>query len=93
VTPASTAASRSSIESSPSGSVSQVKKPPVGSLHVQTSPSSRRSAADSETQFYSAWTFDHFVPPGAGQDVTGSCFEGWSALADRKSTRLNSSHR
>jgi F420-dependent oxidoreductase-like protein len=36
---------------------------------------------DSETQFYSAWTFDHFVPPGAGQDVTGSCFEGWSALA------------
>src|SRR5207249_3301429 len=36
---------------------------------------------DSETQFYSAWTFDHFVPPGAGQDVSGSCFEGWSALA------------
>ena len=36
---------------------------------------------DGETKFYSAWTFDHFVPPGAGQDVTGSCFEGWSALA------------
>src|SRR2546423_8412911 len=36
---------------------------------------------DSETQFYSAWTFDHFVPPGAGQDASGSCFEGWSSLA------------
>jgi F420-dependent oxidoreductase-like protein len=36
---------------------------------------------DTETQFYSAWTFDHFVPPGAGQDINGSCFEGWSSLA------------
>src|SRR5688572_19425520 len=38
---------------------------------------------DRETQFYSAWTYDHFVPPGArpGQDRDGGCFEGWSALA------------
>jgi alkanesulfonate monooxygenase SsuD/methylene tetrahydromethanopterin reductase-like flavin-dependent oxidoreductase (luciferase family) len=36
---------------------------------------------DTQTQFYSAWTFDHFVPPGAGQDPNGSCFEGWSSLA------------
>jgi F420-dependent oxidoreductase-like protein len=36
---------------------------------------------DRETSFYSAWTFDHFVPPGPGQDPNGSCFEGWSALA------------
>src|SRR5262245_47001249 len=36
---------------------------------------------DRETSFYSAWTFDHFVPPGAGQDPSGSCFDGWSALA------------
>jgi F420-dependent oxidoreductase-like protein len=36
---------------------------------------------DRETSFYSAWTFDHFVPPGPGQDTNGSCFEGWSALA------------
>ncbi|HYM15957.1 MAG TPA: TIGR03560 family F420-dependent LLM class oxidoreductase [Dehalococcoidia bacterium] len=36
---------------------------------------------DRETQFHSAWTFDHFVPPGAGQDVNANCFEGWSALA------------
>jgi F420-dependent oxidoreductase-like protein len=36
---------------------------------------------DRETQFYSAWTYDHFVPPGAGQDTGASCFEGWSALA------------
>ena len=36
---------------------------------------------DRETSFYSAWTFDHFAPPGPGQDPNGSCFEGWSALA------------
>ena len=36
---------------------------------------------DGETKFHSAWTFDHFVPPGAGQDVNANCFEGWSALA------------
>ena len=36
---------------------------------------------DRETNFYSAWTFDHFVPPGVGQDPSGSCFEGWSSLA------------
>lgn len=36
---------------------------------------------DEESKFYSAWTFDHFVPPGAGQDVKANCFEGWSALA------------
>lgn len=36
---------------------------------------------DRETQFYSAWTFDHYIPPGPGQDPNASCFEGWSALA------------
>jgi F420-dependent oxidoreductase-like protein len=36
---------------------------------------------DRDTKFYSAWTFDHFVPPGAGQDANANCFEGWSALA------------
>jgi F420-dependent oxidoreductase-like protein len=36
---------------------------------------------DSETQFYSAWTFDHLIPPGPGQDPNANCFEGWSALA------------
>jgi F420-dependent oxidoreductase-like protein len=36
---------------------------------------------DTETLFHSAWTFDHFVPPGPGQDVNANCFEGWSALA------------
>jgi len=36
---------------------------------------------DRDTQFYSAWTFDHFVPPGPGQDPNANCFEGWSALA------------
>ena len=36
---------------------------------------------DRETQFHSAWTFDHFVPPGPGQDPNANCFEGWSALA------------
>jgi F420-dependent oxidoreductase-like protein len=36
---------------------------------------------DRETSFYSAWTFDHFVPPGVGQDSAGSCFEGWTSLA------------
>lgn len=36
---------------------------------------------DRETAFYSAWTYDHFVPPGVGQDQAGSCFEGWAALS------------
>jgi len=36
---------------------------------------------DRETQFHSAWTFDHFVPPGPGQEANANCFEGWSALA------------
>ncbi len=36
---------------------------------------------DRETQFHSAWTFDHFVPPGPGQDPNANCFEGWTALA------------
>ena len=36
---------------------------------------------DRETQFYNAWTFDHFVPAGPGQDLNANCFEGWSALA------------
>lgn len=36
---------------------------------------------DRETQFHNAWTFDHFVPPGPGQDPNANCFEGWSALA------------
>ncbi len=36
---------------------------------------------DRDTKFYSAWTFDHFVPPGLGQDANANCFEGWSALA------------
>jgi alkanesulfonate monooxygenase SsuD/methylene tetrahydromethanopterin reductase-like flavin-dependent oxidoreductase (luciferase family) len=36
---------------------------------------------DRETAFHSAWTFDHFIPPGAGQDPNGSCLEGWTALA------------
>jgi F420-dependent oxidoreductase-like protein len=36
---------------------------------------------DRETQFHSAWTFDHFVPPGPGQDPNANCFEGWAALA------------
>jgi F420-dependent oxidoreductase-like protein len=36
---------------------------------------------DRETKFHSAWTFDHFVPAGPGQDVNGDCFEGWAALA------------
>jgi F420-dependent oxidoreductase-like protein len=36
---------------------------------------------DRETKFHSAWTFDHFVPPGPGQDANANCFEGWSALA------------
>jgi F420-dependent oxidoreductase-like protein len=35
---------------------------------------------DRETQFHSVWTFDHFVPPGPGQDVNANCFEGWAAL-------------
>lgn len=36
---------------------------------------------DRETKFHSAWTFDHFVPPGPGQDPNANCFEGWTALA------------
>ena len=36
---------------------------------------------DRDTKFHSAWTFDHFVPPGPGQDANANCFEGWSALA------------
>jgi Luciferase-like monooxygenase len=36
---------------------------------------------DRDTKFYSAWTFDHFVPPGPGQDVNANCFKGWAALA------------
>ncbi|HZP57893.1 MAG TPA: TIGR03560 family F420-dependent LLM class oxidoreductase [Dehalococcoidia bacterium] len=36
---------------------------------------------DRETAFHSAWTYDHFVPPGGAQDPNGSCFEGWTALA------------
>ncbi|MBI2724327.1 MAG: TIGR03560 family F420-dependent LLM class oxidoreductase [Chloroflexi bacterium] len=36
---------------------------------------------DRETKFHSAWTFDHFVPPGAGQALDANCFEGWTALA------------
>ncbi|MDE3094808.1 MAG: TIGR03560 family F420-dependent LLM class oxidoreductase [Chloroflexota bacterium] len=36
---------------------------------------------DRETKFHSAWTFDHFIPPGPGQDPNANCFEGWSALA------------
>jgi F420-dependent oxidoreductase-like protein len=36
---------------------------------------------DRDTQFYSAWTFDHFIPPGPGQDPNANCFEGWSSLA------------
>jgi F420-dependent oxidoreductase-like protein len=36
---------------------------------------------DQRTRFDSAWTIDHFVPPGAGQDPNGSCTEGWTALA------------
>lgn len=36
---------------------------------------------DRETAFHSIWTFDHFVPPMPGQDATGNCLEGWTALA------------
>ena len=36
---------------------------------------------DSETVFDSVWTIDHFVPPGPGQDTSGPCLEGWTALA------------
>lgn len=36
---------------------------------------------DRDTKFHSAWTFDHFIPPGPGQDPNANCFEGWSALA------------
>jgi len=36
---------------------------------------------DRETAFSSIWTFDHFVPPGPGQDPNGTCLEGWTALA------------
>ena len=33
---------------------------------------------DRETSFYSAWTFDHPVPPGLGRYPNASCLEGWS---------------
>lgn len=36
---------------------------------------------DRETKFDSVWTIDHFVPPGPGQDISGPCMEGWTALA------------
>jgi len=36
---------------------------------------------DRETAFDSVWTIDHFVPPGANQDPSGPCLEGWTALA------------
>lgn len=36
---------------------------------------------DRETAFHSAWTIDHYVPPGPGQDPGGPCLEGWTALA------------
>ena len=36
---------------------------------------------DRETVFDSVWTIDHFVPPGPGQDTSGPCLEGWTALA------------
>lgn len=36
---------------------------------------------DRETAFNSAWTYDHFVDPGAGASPEASCLEGWSALA------------
>jgi F420-dependent oxidoreductase-like protein len=36
---------------------------------------------DRETAYDSLWTFDHFVPPGPGQDPGGTCLEGWTALA------------
>lgn len=34
---------------------------------------------DTQTGYYSAWTYDHFVPPLG--DPNGPCFEGWTALA------------
>ena len=36
---------------------------------------------DRDTKFDSAWTFDHFIPPGPGQNPNANCFEGWTALA------------
>jgi F420-dependent oxidoreductase-like protein len=36
---------------------------------------------DKETAFDSIWTLDHFVPPMPGQDPSGPCLEGWTALA------------
>jgi F420-dependent oxidoreductase-like protein len=36
---------------------------------------------DRDSKFHSAWTFDHFVPPGPGQDPNANCFEGWSSLS------------
>ena len=35
---------------------------------------------DRETKFNSAWTYDHFVDPGAADPSAASCLEGWSAL-------------
>jgi F420-dependent oxidoreductase-like protein len=36
---------------------------------------------DRETQFDSAWLFDHFVPNAPDQDPSGMCHEAWTALA------------
>jgi alkanesulfonate monooxygenase SsuD/methylene tetrahydromethanopterin reductase-like flavin-dependent oxidoreductase (luciferase family) len=35
---------------------------------------------DRETQFQSAWLFDHFVA-GMPQDEPAPCYEGWTSLA------------
>lgn len=36
---------------------------------------------DRDTQFSSAWLFDHFVPGMPGEGSEGACFEAWTALA------------
>ncbi|MDZ4279093.1 MAG: TIGR03560 family F420-dependent LLM class oxidoreductase [Dehalococcoidia bacterium] len=36
---------------------------------------------DRETAFDNVWTFDHFVPPIGATDPSGTCLEGWTALA------------
>lgn len=38
-------------------------------------------AAMDAGRWESAWVFDHFMPPVAGQDETGDCPEGWTLLA------------
>jgi F420-dependent oxidoreductase-like protein len=38
-------------------------------------------ATDATPAFTSAWAFDHFIPLGGGDDVTGPCLEGWTLLA------------